>query len=266
MIIELFGPPGAGKTTLSRALATRLREHGHLAELRLSYRPTERQAALDLRLASAKRHRNVVMHRLTRPLAEVLAIMRRPFGNARDVKTAAHLVSLLPPTSIFASIKNGQYLLRLSHSWREKCGVAHVVLFDQAFVQAVCSLALLTRVADDTLIGNALDYAPKSDLLIRLVAPFEILRGRQNDRRSLQSTMEQLFEPDPKTSLASVPMFDRLHDLLLQRGRCVLSASSVDPRSLDESVDMISREVTSRLLKNSEKQSSATKESSVLLF
>jgi adenylate kinase family enzyme len=28
MIIELFGPPGAGKTTLSRALIARLRERG----------------------------------------------------------------------------------------------------------------------------------------------------------------------------------------------------------------------------------------------
>jgi hypothetical protein len=253
MIIELFGPPGAGKTTLSRALTTRLRERGHLAELRLSCRPTERLPAFNLGLATVGRHQNVAIHRLMRPLAEVLAITRRPFANARDVRTAAHLVRLLPPTSIFASIKNGQYLLRLSHSWREKSDVEHVVLFDQAFVQAVCSLALLAGVADDTLIGNALDYAPKSDLMIRLVAPLDLLKGRLHERRSLQSTTEQLFEPDPKMSLASVPMIDRLHNLLLQRGRCVLSASSVDPRSLDESVDMIAREVTSRLLKNSEK-------------
>jgi adenylate kinase family enzyme len=42
MIIELFGPPGAGKTTFARALAARLRERGHTVDLILSQRPAER--------------------------------------------------------------------------------------------------------------------------------------------------------------------------------------------------------------------------------
>ena len=41
MIIELFGPPAAGKTTFARTLATRLRDLGHPVELMLSYRPSE---------------------------------------------------------------------------------------------------------------------------------------------------------------------------------------------------------------------------------
>ena len=108
MIIELFGPPGAGKTTFARALTARLRERGHLAELKLSSRPTERQPVLDLCGAAAGRYQNAVIHRLSRPLGEMLTIARHPFANSRDVKTAVHLVRLLPPTSIFASIKNGQ--------------------------------------------------------------------------------------------------------------------------------------------------------------
>jgi RecA/RadA recombinase len=252
MIIELFGPPGAGKTTFARALTARLRERGHFAELRLSYRPTERLQVLDPHATVAgrypeKRHQNVVIHRLSRPLSEMLTIVRHPFANSRDVKTAVHLVRLLPPTGIFGSIKNVQYISRLSHSWCEKSRAAHVVLFDQGFVQAVCSLALLAGAVSDASIADALDYAPISDVLIRMEAPLELLRTRLHDRRRRQSSIEQLFEPDLKTSFASISMIDRLHALLLQRGRSVLSATSLDQGSLGESVNRIEREVVRRL-------------------
>jgi len=252
MIIELFGPPGAGKTTFARALTTRLLKSGLLAELRLSHRPTERLPVFDRCEAAAGRfevgqYQNVVMHRLSRPLGEMLRIALHPFANSRDVKTAAHLVRLLPPTSILASIKNAQYISRLSHSWHEKSRDAHIVLYDQGFVQAVCSLALLAGVTNDTKIANALDHTPISDVLICLQAPLELLRARLNYRRRLQSPIEQMFEPDLKRSLASISMIDRLHDLLLQRGRPVLSVSSLNQRSLNEGVNMIEKEVFKRL-------------------
>jgi GTPase SAR1 family protein len=258
MIIEMFGPPGAGKTTLSRALIARLRERGYPAELRLSYRPSERSLVLDARRPIAKRYHNAVVDRLRRPFLEMLAIACHPLANSRDMMTAVHLVRLLPPTNILASIKEGQYLLRLSHSWHDECRLARVVLFDQGFVQAVCSLALLAGAADDALIANALEYAPKSDLLIRMVAPLELLRARLHDRRSRQSTIEQLFESDLKTSLASTSMIDRLHELLLLKGRSVLSVSSIDQRSLDESVNLIEREISRKFQSRAQRSSAIT--------
>ena len=252
MIIELFGPPGAGKTTFSRALMARLRECGHLAELRLSYRPAEHLPVFGPGRRATGRYQTPVMRRFRRSFGEVLAITRHPFANSRDVRTAVHLVRLLPPKRIFASIKNSQYLLRLSHAWYEESRAGHVALFDQAFVQAVCSLALLARVENDTPIANALDYAPKSDVLIRLEAPLELLKARLHDRKRLQSTAEQLLEPDLETSLASAPMIDRLHHLLLRRGRTVLTASSINQHSLDVSVSMIAGEIVRSLQKAAE--------------
>jgi len=123
----------------------------------------------------------------------------------------------------------------------------------------VCSLALRTGVANDTRIANALDYAPKSDLLIRLDAPLEILKVRLHDRRGLQSTVEQLFELDLKTSLASIYMIDRVHALLLQRGRYVLTASSVDHHSLGESLDAIEKEVVWKLQSRAQQSSEPTR-------
>jgi hypothetical protein len=41
-----------------------------------------------------------------------------------------------------------------------------------------------------------------------------------------------------------------LHNLLLQRGRSVLSASSLDQRSLGESLNMIEKEVIGRFKAN----------------
>jgi len=246
MIIELFGPPGSGKTTFAHSLRARLHERGLFTDFILSYRPFERVPNLVPFGMTEKRCPNAAVLRFSRPVVEILAIARHPFVNYQDFRTTMHLVRLMSPAKFFSSIRQSQYLLRLSHSWYERSGVPGIALFDQGFVQAICSLALLAGVADDALIANALDQAPKSDLLIRIDAPPELLESRLKNRRLYQGTIEKLFELDLRTSLSSAAMVDRLHALLVKQGRSVLRASSIDKHTLDESVKIIEQIIIER--------------------
>ena len=247
MIIEIFGPPGVGKTTFAYALTKRLRESGHVVELTLSYRPAEHRSSPDpWPTASAEHQVAAVPRRLSRPLLEMLAIARRPFALSHNIGAAAGLMKILPPRNMATAIRLSQYFLRLSHSWCRASVVGHIVLFDQAFVQLICSLALHGRFADESLIARALESAPRPDLLIRLDAPPEILAARLRDRSRQQSAIERLFELDLNTNLKSVRIIDQLHRLLLDRGQSIICASSLDKQSLSASLEAIDEALTGR--------------------
>jgi adenylate kinase family enzyme len=248
MIIELFGPPGAGKTTFAHALTTRLRESGHAVELMLSFRPAEhRSSSTPCPSGWAEHPVAAVPRRLSRPLLEMLAIARHPFAMLHDIEVAAGVMKILPPRDMAAALRLSQYVLRLSHSWSRTSFVGHIVLFDQAFIQFICSLALFGRWADESLIARALHSSPRSDFVIRLDAPREVLAARWKDRELRQSAIERLFELDLDTNLKSIRIINQLHRLLLDGGQSVACASSLDRRSLSESVEAIGDALTARL-------------------
>jgi hypothetical protein len=126
-------------------------------------------------------------------------------------------------------------MIRLSRAWRAAREAGGIVLFDQAFVQAIYTFVLSARAADTERIGHAIDVVPEPDLVVRLDAPLQVLESRLAKRRCHQGRIERLF--DCASNLGSAWVFDQLDELLRVRGRPVILIDSTDRRSLGESAD-----------------------------
>ena len=220
MIVEIFGPPAAGKTTLSRALAERLRENGCGVDLALSYRPSEMKAG-DGASGSGPLRIAGVARRLGRPAFETLAVARQWLGDAPEVMLARRLLALMPPSSLLWSARLKQYIWRLTHAWNRAASTGQLVIFDQGFVQAVCSLGLLTAPKYVGRLSEALSIVPRADFLIRLDAPRELLRERLLKREQQQGFLERLLEFDLDTNLRSIDILGRLEQTLVERGASI---------------------------------------------
>jgi len=213
MIIEIFGPPAVGKTTFARRLADQLNQRGRPARLILSHRPAEiirpgHGPATPVPLAA--------MRRLARPACEFLArVGRRNEWGGTSI--AAELLELLPPTNLLWSVRLRQYLRRLEGSWRDAAQSNAIVIIDQGFVQAVCSLLLLGGPPATGAVEKALALIPKPDQWIHIGAPPPVLRTRLEARHRAQTWMERRLELSAETSLRSGDIFARLIPILRQQ-------------------------------------------------
>ncbi|MGH7074243.1 MAG: AAA family ATPase [Stellaceae bacterium] len=236
MFVELFGPPGVGKTTVARALAVRLRERGQRVKLVLSFRsPKERVPRHDDRAPPP--HLPALLHRLGRPMVETVAAFAGP-ADPCGASMITELMRLLPPEGVVRSLRLRQYLVRLIRNRGRAAAVAgDVVLFDQGFVQAVYSLATLGKTADRESIGRALDAVPRVELVVRLDAPAECLRARLAERRLRQGKIERLL--DSWSAFGSSGTFNQLDELLQIRGQTIARVDTGDRRSLNAGLDKV---------------------------
>jgi thymidylate kinase len=241
MIVELFGPPAAGKTTLAHALATALEKDGCDVQLIASSRPAECGPIQVESTRALSRCRAALAAPLSRAVKLVSAVPVLLPG-ARSDELTGSLMDLLPPRTLLWSVRYRRYLSLLSRSWKTASTSDRIVIFDQGFLTALCSLALLARSADRRVIARGLELIPRPNLLIRLDAPREILEARLRERLRRQSTVERLFELDLQTNLQQIETTREVVHMLQEQGGRMMHVSCLDRRLLEEAVDRIVRE------------------------
>jgi len=237
-IVELTGPAAAGKTTLARALEGALGARGVPARLVASLRPGERGSGHD-RASSALM---APLSRATKLFGALGTLLPRDPAES----LVRELMEALPPRGWIRSLRVRRYLRNLCRSWNAAQTAPYVSIFDQGFMNSLCSLALFSGLLDRNSLERGLSLVPVPDLLIRIDTPREILRVRLERRLGRQTRIERLFERDIESALRQFELSSCLDDLLADRGGPSLQVSWREEEGLATAVQAIADEIMLR--------------------
>ncbi|CCV06981.1 Exopolysaccharide biosynthesis protein (modular protein) [Mesorhizobium metallidurans STM 2683] len=241
MIIELFGPPGSGKRTFAHALARRLRDQGYNARVAPGHVPRERGSSVDLGIFLA-------IFRILLAIFSTLKILLSPRGRIKDLSTSLSMTRTIPPKNRIWRARLWQHILKLSRRWDEAKQSRDVVIFDQGYVQAVASLAMLNGAADKVALTKALSLAPTADFTLRVVAPRSIVETRLQQRLGHEAPAERLFEADFDTSMRAFGVFESLNDILADSDRKIIPVHTLNNRSSLEGIECVGHKIISKIL------------------
>src|SRR5262249_17878202 len=116
-------------------------------------------------------------------------------------------------------VRIGQYLLRLSEIRRRSADAEPIIIFDQGFIQAICSLAVFNRTSDEASFRRALTLIPKPDLAVLVRVDPKVQKTRLLVRRRSEASMARFFEAGDNTNLQFAQVVDSVSVLLEQHGR-----------------------------------------------
>lgn len=220
MIVELFGPAGAGKTTLAQAAADALRNSGRAVHVASSARPSETDRAAPLP-AVAARVRKVM------DLAPLLKSL-----STRSDETATIVRPLLPNANVFWRLRFLRYLARLDEVWMEAKSNRLVTIFDQGYISALGAVFLRNQSCSRAELAQALSKLPNADVTIYLSLPIDITQKRLMARLAGQTWAERLLELDPGAAGRQSEVFTTLASLLADQGRAPAPLSSINSADL----------------------------------
>ena len=241
MIIELFGPPGSGKTTFAHELARHLHESGYSVKVMRSNPRRTVQSQFDrygilyfiYRICSAFAH-------------TTYAIATSPMAQA-EIKISGDLVKIMPPSQMIWRIRLWQYIVKLSRRWNAARTSKDIIIFDQGFVQAIVSLAIFNGAADEALLSAALDLAPPADFVIRLLAPRDIVEMRLRKRMQHGSKAAQLLEVKIATNMESFKIFEDVNRAASKTRRVILPIEPLDHESTQRCIGLVEKIISNSL-------------------
>lgn len=216
--IEIFGPPGAGKTTLARAAAADLALHGLAVQLAISARPEESVAGRRSALAS----------RLSKLGGAVSQIIWS------DPVTEA-LLQLMPLPHWSASLRRRRYIAGLARF----ASVDGLLVQDQGYLCAIAGLALDSKRSDDRVLAQALDVVPLPNIAVRLCVSSDISGIRLGQRHAKQGFTARALERPPADTKGLEDIFAVIDAKLQKRNLCVLQVSGNDQTDLESAVALL---------------------------
>jgi thymidylate kinase len=239
MIVEFFGPPGAGKTTLALGLRDRLSASGFQVALRLSARPGEASPSGASGNGggglNGAAQWSAVVHRLASPLFGLVASAIK-LQNHADTGIGEMLADELPQGNLLRSFRLKNYLARMRNDWSRAEQSRRIWVFDQGYVQAVVTVAMIQpTITIETIVG-LLKAVPQSDVVIHVKTPANDIEGRIAKRNRAIGRVGRLFEEDLGDAAKQAELAERFEILLRGSGRLVLSVTSSDGQTAYDAV------------------------------
>ncbi|TRC78492.1 sulfate adenylyltransferase [Mesorhizobium sp. WSM4310] len=226
MIIELFGPPGVGKTTLRPRLCRAMAKRGINVKTVNGYRQIESGASKD--------DGPEVRHGIGRIGKKLAASGHILLSNLPKDSLAAQLLAAFPVRSLSWSWRMKVDIALLCESWRQAAESDGHFIFEEGLIQALCALAVLARGRSTDVVRGCLSFLPRPDLLIQLDAPQETLRRRLTDRHARQPLLEVLLELGVDKGLRQASISREIGRCLRQAGWPLIKINGAEPQDFDE--------------------------------